>query len=96
MTPKKPLSEIQEMILDGVSPIRHIAQPEADLMRKSEVAAVRAGKPDNQCPHPVSAIEQYVDKVPGRVDRPTNLYQCTICHDTLWLVNPHGRAASDG
>ena len=91
------LTPIQQMILDGEPVLKQITHPEAQLLRKSEVEAVKAGKPDNQCPHPIGAITQFMDDPgSGRPEVPVNLYQCEVCNETLWLVSAHGRAAADG
>ncbi len=79
--------------------LRHIPNPEAHLLREKAYLAAQAREyPRKGCPHPISAIEQYLDDDPSahRESRPTNLFECSICHSLLWLVSPYGEAASDG
>lgn len=78
--------------------IKNIPRPDPRIMRAREAARGRAGEiPDKGCPHPTSAIEQFVDEEPGaRYYRPTNLFQCTLCNQLLRLVDYNGRDATDG
>jgi hypothetical protein len=50
------------------------------------------------CPHPMSAVGQFMDDMPGvdRSGRPTNLFECTICRNLLRLVDWNGNEAVDG
>lgn len=91
--PKKKMSTFEEMIRDGVAPIKQI-HPDAQLMRKSEVGAAMS-RPAPACPHPLSAVEQFVDDEPGQANKPVNLWQCTVCKSLIWLVDAHGKAVSD-
>lgn len=77
--------------------VKHIANPEAYALRSSARAAAKDGRAQpTGCPHPVSAIVQFVDEEPGRVGRPTNYFQCELCHTPLWLVDPFLNEAQDG
>lgn len=77
--------------------IKPLVNPEASILRNKEVAAAKDGRlPPTLCPHPLSAVIQWVDKEPGREDRPTNFFQCQACNRNLFLVDAHGRAAVDG
>jgi len=81
--------------------LRYIPTPEPHMLRKM---ARNAGKkkelPVNQmlCPHPVHAVvwmQDHINEV-DRIGRPTNLFQCEICHATLFLVDGRGKSAADG
>jgi hypothetical protein len=77
--------------------MKNIPNPEPWILRAQAKGQVKAGAyKKTLCPHPVSAVDQFVDQEPGRVDRPTNLFQCSICNSFLWLVDPHGTEAKDG
>lgn len=83
--------------LKGVEIVKNIGNPESHLLWAKESAAAKDGRlPANACPHPISAIEQYVDEEPGREGRPTNLFACGICHRLLRLFDAHGKEALDG
>lgn len=88
------MSTFEEMIRDGVSPIRQI-NTDAQLLRKSAVTEARGGRPAPVCDHPLHAVEQFVDEQPGMHPRAVNLWQCTICHEFIWLVDSHGKAVAD-
>ena len=80
--------------------LEHISHPEASSFRAKTRVHARAGElPAGQkmCAHPVPAIQQFVDEAPGRdIDRPINLFQCSLCNATLWLVDGFGKEANDG
>lgn len=85
------MSHIEDII------IRHIANPEADTLRRQEIERAKAGTLVNVgCPHPLTAISQFADEEAGREGRPTNLFQCDVCRALLFLVDAHGQTASDG
>lgn len=72
---------------------------EATVVRNMQRAHAADGTlPVAKCPHPISAVEQFVDDMGyrNRYMRPTNLFQCTICNQYLCLVDFHGREAKDG
>lgn len=75
--------------------VRHIVNPDTWILRNQERARAKLTKP-SVCPHPLSAIEQFVDEEPGRAGRPTNLYQCVACKSLLRLVDFWGQEAADG
>ena len=79
--------------------LKHINNPEPFIVRAREAGRARDGAlPKTLCPHPVSAVEQYVDDdgLVGRNGRPTNLFQCMLCNNLLRLVDFHGKEATDG
>lgn len=79
--------------------ISHIGDPDPVILRDKDLAAALDGRmPPNACPHPMSAMEQFVDEEPGRArsGRPTNLFQCGVCHRLLWLVDAFGKPAAEG
>lgn len=82
------------------STVKNLSGAEIDprLWRAKEKARAAAGElPQTACPHPISAIEQFVDEEPGaRYYRPTNLFMCTICKQMLRLVDFNGKDAIDG
>lgn len=83
--------------MKGVEIVKNIGNPESYLLWSKQVVAAKDGRlPVNICPHPLSAIEQYADEEPGRKGRPTNLFECTICHRLLRLIDAHGKSATDG
>lgn len=83
--------------LKGVEVVRHIGNPESSILWSKERSAAADGRmPPTPCPHPVSAIEQYIDEEHGREDRPTNLFACGLCHRHLRLADAHGKEAMDG
>jgi len=90
--PKK-MSTFEEMIRDGVAPIKQI-NPDAQLMRKTEVLAAK-DRPATECPHPLNAVQQFIDDRPGEPDLPVNLWQCGVCKSLIWLVDAHGKAVAD-
>ncbi len=89
----KKMSTFEQMIRDGVDPIRQIV-PDAQLMRKTAVMEAK-DKPASQCHHPLGAVQQFVDEEPGRPNVPVNLWQCSICSEFIWLVDSHGKAVAD-
>lgn len=79
--------------------VKRIDSPDAAVVRMRELARAKAGKVVNTgCPHPVSAIEQFVDDAGyvGRNDKPVNLFMCTICSSLLRLVDYNNTEAQDG
>lgn len=77
-----------------ISPVHN---PEAKILRDQAVAAAKDGRlPPTPCPHPLSAIIQWVDEEKGREGRPTNLFECRQCGRNLFLVDAHGKTAVDG
>jgi len=83
--------------LKGLDIVKQVVNPESYLLWAKQVAAAKDGRmPPSACPHPLSAVEIYVDDTPGREDRPTNLFECTICHRLLRLFDAHGKESSDG
>jgi hypothetical protein len=79
--------------------VTHIGNPDPIILRDQAIAAALDGrKQATACPHPISAIEQFVDEEPGRerYARPTNLFQCGVCRELLYLVDPFGRPAAEG
>lgn len=79
--------------------IKNIADPEARIMRAKLKAQAAAGViKKTGCPHPVSALQQYIDDT-GYVHRegkPINLLVCTICKTELRIVGYDGVEAMDG
>lgn len=78
--------------------LRHIHNPEAFLMReKFRGMATRGDLKRSGCTHPFAMIQQYVDDDPlaTRRGRDVNLFECTVCHMPLWLVDPWGDPVSD-
>lgn len=75
--------------IDDVDPVTFRAQWWADAL------AGRLKPRINNCPHPKSSLEEYVDEAPGREDRPVNLYRCSLCNLPLALADPFGRFAAD-
>jgi len=79
--------------------LKHIPNPEPMIIRAREAGRAESGAlAPTLCPHPISAVLQYVDDdgTVGRDGRPTNLWQCTVCNHLLRLVDFHGTEASDG
>lgn len=79
--------------------LRHIENPDPEILRRKEEARARSGAVvTNGCPHPMSAVEQFVDDDPGtsRNARPTNLFLCGVCRNFLRLVDFNGTEAKDG
>lgn len=79
--------------------LKNIANPEAFVLRsKARAAAGRDEYKQTGCPHPFAAIEQYIDFDPGvkRNEMPCNLFECSLCHTLLWLVDPYGNEVPDG
>lgn len=79
--------------------LKYINNPDPMIVRAREAGRAKAGDlPKTLCPHPVSAIGQYVDDdgAVGRDGRPTNLFACTLCNHLLRLVDFHGNEAMDG
>jgi hypothetical protein len=77
--------------------IKQIGNPESNLLwAKERAAAVDGRMPLTPCPHPMSAIEQFVDEEHGREGRPTNLFACGVCKRLLRLIDAHGKEALDG
>lgn len=77
----------------------NLATPEPWLMRKKAVEAAKRGEyPKSECMHPASQMLWMHDHVNerDREGRPVNLFECGICHSQLFLVDPYGKAASDG
>jgi hypothetical protein len=90
--------EIREIIESKEPLLKPMFNIEAEIIRNKALAAAKRGEyPRSGCPHPVQAVEQFIDEDPStrRNGRPTNLFECTICHSLLWLINPYGEAASD-
>lgn len=81
--------------------LKYIESPEPYVLRIKAVSAAKAGDmPYGQamCPHPVSSMDWLYDHVneADREGRPTNLFECRLCHATLFLVDGNGKSASDG
>ena len=81
--------------------LRYIETPEPYLIRLKAAKAALKGEmplPHQLCPHPVSKIIQFEDVVreTDRDGRPTNLFECQLCHATLFLVDGRGKSAADG
>jgi hypothetical protein len=79
--------------------LKHLPSPDPRIVRARLKAAAKAGEiPVSPCPHPVSAIQQYIDEVAtrDRYSRPTNLFECMLCHQQLRLVDFNGKDAKDG
>lgn len=93
MAEKPTMSTFEEMIRDGVAPIKQI-NPDAQLMRKTEVMAARE-RPKPACPHPLGAVIQFIDDREGEPNQPVNLWQCSVCKSLIWLVDGHGKAVAD-
>lgn len=82
--------------LKGVDLIKQVEHPEPYLLRRQAINAAQAGEyPRTNCPHPQSAVEQFVETDSGKRRGPVNLFMCSICHTHLWYTDPYGRAASD-
>jgi hypothetical protein len=75
--------------------VKQVRNPDVWILRNQELARARKAPPPS-CPHPFSALEQFVDEEPGRAGRPTNLFSCRICHSILWLSDAWGKEAADG
>lgn len=78
--------------------IKHIENPDPMLARLRESARAKSqAMPHNGCPHPMSALSHFVDRTgtTDRYDRPTNLFQCELCHNLLRVVDFWGNEASD-
>jgi hypothetical protein len=78
--------------------VKPIYNPEAWVIRdKARAAASRGEMPRSQCTHPFQAMQQYVDEDPARErnGRPLNLFECGVCHLTMWIVDPWGVPISD-
>ena len=88
----------KEDLIRGESLIR-LDLPEPWLKRKQAVEAAKRGEyPKTDCPHPVSRavwMEDFVTES-DRIGRPTNWFECEVCHSILFLVDPYGTVASDG
>ena len=83
----------------GDETLRPIYNPEAYVFRsKARAAAKRGELKRNECRHPDQYLRQYVDFDPGRKrdGRPCNLYECGICHQSLWMVDAWGKDKPDG
>lgn len=81
----------------GMELAKQLTNPESVILWGKQVAAAKDGRlPPTECPHPMSAIDLYVDEEAGREGRPTNLFECTICHRLLRLVDAHRKEATDG
>src|SRR4051794_7549264 len=88
----------KEDLVQGESLLK-VDRPEPWIKRKQAVDAAKQGTyPIKQCQHPVSRINQFFDHVndADREGRPTNLFECEVCHSLLFLADPYGRVASDG
>lgn len=78
--------------------VRHIENPDPVLARLRESARAQSQvTPYRGCPHPISAIAQFVDRTgtSERLDRPTNLFQCDLCKSLLRLCDFYNNEASD-
>lgn len=78
--------------------IKHHNNPDPVLARLREQARAKAHAIAYKgCPHPVSAISQFVDRTgtTERYDRPTNLFQCELCGNLLRLTDFYNNEASD-
>lgn len=80
--------------------IKRINDPDPMLLRRSLRGQASEGKlqPTNGCPHPISALQQYVDETGyrHRDGRPTNLFACSICHMHGRIIMFDGIEARDG
>lgn len=77
--------------------MKYIDNPDPRILRlQAQTQAKHNEYPTTACPHPASAIGQFIDEEAGRAGRPTNLFQCDICKTLLWLVDPYGKTATDG
>lgn len=77
----------------------NLATPEPWIKRKQAVDQAKKGiYPKTECLHPISMVVQMYDHVneADRHGRPTNWFECEVCHSMLFLVDPYGRTAQDG
>lgn len=82
----------------GTEMVKPIRNPQAFILRSNAAAGAARGEyPNKECPHPIEMVEQYVDEDPAakRKGRALNLFECTLCHSLLWLVDPYGNEALD-
>lgn len=97
MTDDKELNRRNEIILPGdlkgMEMVKAVEHPEPYLLRRQYIGQARAGEyPKTLCPHPVQAVQQFVD---DKTNQQANLFVCSVCNSALWLTDPYGKAAAD-
>ena len=96
---QKETDEFLQSLTKNDELVKPIYNPEAWALRNQAQGAANRGEyPKKDCKHPFAYLEQYVDTDPSvkRKELPTNLFECTVCHSLLWLVDPYGNVKSDG
>lgn len=94
----KQTQEFMESLTKNDSLVKPIYNPEAYIFReKLRGAANRGELPKTECRHPFQSMKQFVDEDPAvaRNGRPVNLFECGVCHMTMWIVDPWGTPVSD-
>jgi hypothetical protein len=90
--------EFLDSLKPGDETLKPIYNPEAYHFRSKYRGAAERGELQNTgCRHPIPNIKGYVDEDPARKrdGKLVNLFECSICHMPLWLVDPWGKAVSD-